>query len=64
MPIAMIGEPQVLVLDEPINGLDPSGILEFRHLLQCLNEEKNITILLSSTIERIAADCDNVWIFK
>lgn len=50
LAIAMIGEPQVLVLDEPINGLDPSGILEFRHLLQCLNEEKNITILLSSHI--------------
>ena len=50
LAIAMIGEPQVLVLDEPINGLDPSGILEFRHLLQRLNEEKNITILLSSHI--------------
>lgn len=50
LAIAMLGEPQVLVLDEPINGLDPSGILEFRHLLQKLNEEKNITILLSSHI--------------
>lgn len=50
LAIAMLGEPQVLVLDEPINGLDPSGILEFRHLLQSLNEEKNITILLSSHI--------------
>lgn len=50
LAIAMLGEPQVLVLDEPINGLDPSGILEFRHLLQRLNEEKNITILLSSHI--------------
>lgn len=46
----MMGEPQVLVLDEPINGLDPSGIIEFRKLLQYLNEEKNITILLSSHI--------------
>ena len=46
----MIGEPQVLILDEPINGLDPSGILEFRNLLHRLNEEKNITILLSSHI--------------
>ena len=50
LAIAMLGEPQVLVLDEPINGLDPSGILEFRHLFQRLNEEKNITILLSSHI--------------
>ena len=42
---AMIGEPQILILDEPINGLDPSGIIEFRQLLHRLNEEKNITIL-------------------
>lgn len=50
LAIAMLGEPQVLILDEPINGLDPSGIIEFRNLLQCLNEERNITILLSSHI--------------
>lgn len=50
LAIAMIGEPQLLVLDEPINGLDPSGIIEFRNLLHRLNEEKNITILLSSHI--------------
>lgn len=50
LAIAMMGEPQVLVLDEPINGLDPSGIIEFRNLLHRLNEEKNITILLSSHI--------------
>lgn len=50
LAIAMIGEPQLLVLDEPINGLDPSGIVEFRNLLHSLNEEKNITILLSSHI--------------
>lgn len=50
LAIAMIGEPQVLVLDEPINGLDPSGIIEFRNLLHRLNQVKNITILLSSHI--------------
>lgn len=50
LAIAMMGEPQLLVLDEPINGLDPSGIIEFRNLLHRLNEEKNITILLSSHI--------------
>lgn len=50
LAIAMIGEPQLLILDEPINGLDPSGIIEFRNLLHRLNEEKNITILLSSHI--------------
>jgi ABC-2 type transport system ATP-binding protein len=50
LAIALIGEPQLLILDEPINGLDPSGIIEFRRLLLRLNEEKQITILLSSHI--------------
>ncbi|MEG0228477.1 MAG: ABC transporter ATP-binding protein [Lachnospiraceae bacterium] len=50
LAIAMLSEPQLLILDEPINGLDPSGIIEFRHLLHHLNKEKNITILLSSHI--------------
>lgn len=50
LAIAMLGEPRLLILDEPINGLDPSGIIEFRNLLQTLNEQKNITILLSSHI--------------
>ncbi|MEE0420514.1 MAG: ABC transporter ATP-binding protein [Lachnospiraceae bacterium] len=50
LAIAMLGEPQLLILDEPINGLDPSGIIEFRNLFHRLNEEKNITILLSSHI--------------
>lgn len=47
---ALLGEPALLILDEPINGLDPSGIMEFRSLLHRLNQEKNITILLSSHI--------------
>lgn len=50
LAIAMLGEPQVLILDEPINGLDPSSMMEFRTLLHRLNEEKNIAILLSSHI--------------
>lgn len=47
---ALIGVPEFLILDEPINGLDPSGIIEMRNLLLRLNQEKNITILLSSHI--------------
>ena len=50
LAIALIGEPRLLLLDEPINGLDPSGIVEIRALLHRLNEEKNITVLLSSHI--------------
>ncbi len=46
--IAMLGNPELLVLDEPINGLDPEGIKEIRDLLLRLNHEKNVTILVSS----------------
>lgn len=50
LAIALIGQPRILILDEPINGLDPSGIHELRVLLQRLNAERGITILLSSHI--------------
>jgi ABC-2 type transport system ATP-binding protein len=48
--IALLGNPEFLMLDEPINGLDPSGIKEIRELILRLNQEKNITILISSHI--------------
>jgi len=50
LAIAILPEPDLLILDEPINGLDPSGIIEFRKLLLKLNQEKQITILISSHI--------------
>ncbi len=48
--MALIGEPEFLILDEPLNGLDPAGIIEIRELILRLNKEKNITFLISSHI--------------
>lgn len=46
--IALLHNPSLLILDEPTNGLDPNGMIEIRELLKRLNEEKGITIILSS----------------
>ncbi len=46
--IALSNNPDFLILDEPINGLDPEGIIEIRELILKLNQKKNITILVSS----------------
>nr|WP_317362717.1 ATP-binding cassette domain-containing protein [uncultured Blautia sp.] len=48
--IALVGDPDFLVLDEPVNGLDPQGIIEMRELLLNLNRKHQITVLISSHI--------------
>ena len=61
--IAMLGEPQILILDEPINGLDPIGIAEVRDFIRALCEERGKTILISSHIlSEIALLADDIGI--
>lgn len=48
--LALTGDPGLIVLDEPINGLDPQGIVEVRETLEKLRDEKDITIMVSSHI--------------
>ena len=48
--IALAGDPDLLVLDEPTNGLDPQGIIEMRELILKLNRQRNITVIMSSHI--------------
>lgn len=57
---ALLAKPEIMVLDEPINGLDPEGIVEIRELLMKLNQQENITIMISSHIlSELSLMCDD-----
>ncbi|WP_017754737.1 ATP-binding cassette domain-containing protein [Calidifontibacillus oryziterrae] len=50
LAISLLSDPEFLILDEPTNGLDPMGIVELRELIKKLNQEKGLTVLISSHI--------------
>lgn len=61
---ALLGEPQVLVLDEPTNGLDPEGIREIRDLIRQISSEGKTIILASHLLDEVEKVCTHVGIMK
>jgi ABC-type multidrug transport system ATPase subunit len=63
--MALLNEPELLLLDEPVNGLDPNGIQDIRRLLIRLNKEKGVTIFVSShLLAEIERMCTHVGIIS
>ena len=63
--IALLSDPDLLILDEPTNGLDPQGIVELRNLLKKLSAERHMTLLVSSHIlSELAQLADDYWFIR
>ncbi len=65
LAMAMLSNPELIILDEPTNGLDPKGIIEIREIIQHLNKEEGKTIFLSShLLAEIEKVCTHVGVIK
>jgi len=63
--LALLGEPELLILDEPTNGLDPAGIREIRHFIRSLPREHGITVFLSShLLNEVEQVADSIAIIR
>jgi ABC-2 type transport system ATP-binding protein len=56
----LLGDPELLILDEPMNGLDPAGMLEFRQLLRSLVGEGRTVVLSSHLLDEVERTCDGI----
>ena len=62
---ALLGKPELLILDEPTNGLDPNGIVEMRHILKTLAEKENMAIIVSShNLAELEQMCDVIGLIN
>lgn len=65
LAISLLSKPELIILDEPTNGLDPKGIIEMRELIKELNEKSGITIFISShLLSEIEKTCTHVGIIR
>jgi ABC-2 type transport system ATP-binding protein len=61
---AMLGDPELLILDEPANGLDPAGIVEMRDLMKRLKEQGRTVLISSHVLHEIEQICDRIAILN